>query len=61
MSGRLKEELRCDCGNLMARLLNDEIEMKCRRCKRKVKMSIRGSDREDEVLLKALGCGCDSM
>jgi len=27
-------ELRCGCGNLMARILDEGIELKCRRCKR---------------------------
>jgi len=31
---REKEELRCECGNLVARLVEDGLEIKCRRCKR---------------------------
>jgi hypothetical protein len=27
-------ELRCGCGNLLARLVGREVELKCRRCKR---------------------------
>lgn len=27
-------ELRCGCGNLIARILDEGIELKCRRCKR---------------------------
>ncbi len=29
-----KDELRCECGNLMARVNPRGIELKCRRCKR---------------------------
>ena len=28
------EELRCDCGALLARLVGDRVELKCRKCKR---------------------------
>jgi len=28
--------LRCDCGNLLARLVAQGVEIKCRRCKRQV-------------------------
>ena len=28
--------LRCCCGSLLARLVNDGVELKCRRCKRQV-------------------------
>jgi hypothetical protein len=30
------EPLRCHCGNLLARLVPEGVEIKCRRCKRKV-------------------------
>jgi len=30
------ESLRCDCGSLLARLVEDGVEIKCRRCKRRV-------------------------
>jgi phage FluMu protein Com len=29
-------ELRCDCGNLLARRVDGGVELKCRRCKRTV-------------------------
>lgn len=29
-----ESECRCDCGNLLARLSTEGIELKCRRCKR---------------------------
>jgi hypothetical protein len=32
--------LRCACGNLMARLIDGRIELKCRRCKRTVYIPI---------------------
>lgn len=28
------EDLRCLCGNLVARIIKDQIELKCKRCKR---------------------------
>jgi hypothetical protein len=28
--------LRCDCGSLLARVVADGVELKCRRCKRRV-------------------------
>ncbi|GEM_PF-1496859 len=28
------EDLRCLCGNLVARIVRDQIELKCKRCKR---------------------------
>ena len=33
-----KQELRCECGSLLARLQRGEIELKCRRCKRVIVM-----------------------
>ena len=33
---REKNSLRCDCGNLLARLVPGGVELKCRRCKRQV-------------------------
>ncbi|OGW76477.1 MAG: hypothetical protein A3J72_10125 [Nitrospirae bacterium RIFCSPHIGHO2_02_FULL_40_19] len=29
-----KDEIRCECGSLLARLTKDKLEVKCRRCKR---------------------------
>ena len=29
-------DLRCDCGSLVARLVSEGVEIKCRRCKRLV-------------------------
>ncbi len=34
--GTPRAELRCDCGNLLARLVEGGVELKCRRCKRTV-------------------------
>jgi len=34
------DELRCDCGSLMARVTVRGIELKCRRCKRVVVVAI---------------------
>lgn len=30
------QSFRCHCGNLLARLVADGVELKCRRCKRRV-------------------------
>jgi phage FluMu protein Com len=30
------EPVRCDCGNLLARLVPGGVEIKCRRCKRTI-------------------------
>lgn len=40
MSHRSDRELRCACGNLMARVTTAGIELKCRRCKRKVTLPV---------------------
>jgi phage FluMu protein Com len=34
--------LRCCCGSLLARLVPDGVELKCRRCKRRVIVPIEG-------------------
>lgn len=34
------QEARCECGNLLARLRPNGVELKCRRCKRTVVLSI---------------------
>jgi len=31
-----ENSLRCGCGSLLARLVEDGVELKCRRCKRQV-------------------------
>ncbi len=33
-------ELRCECGNLIARRVGDRIELKCRRCKRVIGLAV---------------------
>jgi len=33
-------QLRCDCGSLLARLVAQGVEIKCRRCKRQVILPI---------------------
>jgi hypothetical protein len=37
------DELRCDCGSLLARLTAEGVELKCRRCKRRVVIPITAS------------------
>jgi hypothetical protein len=34
--------LRCCCGNLLARLVAEGVELKCRRCKRRVIVPLQG-------------------
>ena len=41
--------LRCHCGNLLARLVPDGVEIKCRRCKRKVIIPISPERRHPKV------------
>jgi hypothetical protein len=36
--------LRCHCGSLLARLVPDGVEIKCRRCKRRVVIPISSSE-----------------
>ena len=37
------EEMRCSCGNLLARLVANGVELKCRRCKRTVVLPLGGN------------------
>lgn len=48
------EVLRCDCGRLLARVLNGAIELKCARCKRVV--IIVGGRRFEERGTQACAC-----
>ncbi|WP_447974142.1 hypothetical protein [Nitrospira sp. Kam-Ns4a] len=34
--GRIADEFRCECGQLMARWLQEGIQLKCKRCRRLV-------------------------
>lgn len=34
-------ELRCECGSLVAKLVGDGLELKCRRCKRLALISLQ--------------------
>jgi hypothetical protein len=38
-----RDEMRCSCGNLLARLVTGGVELKCRRCKRTVVLPLEGS------------------
>jgi len=40
------QEARCECGNLLARLVPNGVELKCRRCKRTVVLSIGEQPKE---------------
>ncbi len=35
-----RAEMRCCCGNLLARLVSGSVEVKCRRCKRTVTLPL---------------------
>ena len=39
-------DLRCGCGSLVARLVNGRIEIKCRRCRRTVRIALAALDAE---------------
>jgi len=39
--------LRCHCGSLLARLVRQGVEIKCRRCKRRVVLPLSKSTLED--------------
>ena len=39
---RQNDAVRCECGNLLAKLTRKGLEVKCRRCKRKQLLSVRG-------------------
>lgn len=38
------DDCRCLCGNLLARVVDGEVELKCRRCKRTLRVPIAGGD-----------------
>jgi len=40
--GARGSEVRCDCGSLLARWTQDGVELKCRRCKRRVVIPVSG-------------------
>jgi hypothetical protein len=39
---RENDSLRCSCGSLLARLVPDGVELKCRRCKRQIIVPLNG-------------------
>lgn len=43
---REHEDFRCACGSLLARVVADGVELKCRRCKRTVVIPIDGGTTE---------------
>ncbi len=53
---RAGDDLRCDCGKLLARVLHSVLELKCSRCKR-VTLVVDGRRFEPAG---APGCTCDS-
>jgi len=48
------EDLRCACGSLLARFEAGVLELKCRRCKRLVRVRIPGG----RAVRIELGCPC---
>lgn len=46
-----KDELRCECGSLMARITEEGVEIKCRRCKRRVIIPLKIRDWERKIRL----------
>jgi hypothetical protein len=44
IAARAHEDLRCGCGSLLARLVPDGVELKCRRCKRTVVIPLTGEE-----------------
>jgi len=40
-----QRDCRCLCGNLLARVVGDRVELKCRRCKRTLLVPIAGGRR----------------
>jgi phage FluMu protein Com len=51
MSRRAANELRCQCGSLLARLVAGEVELRCRRCKRAVTLELRVGLEDHRVLV----------
>ena len=43
------EDCRCDCGSLLARLVAEAVEVKCRRCKRVVRIHLPAAARPREA------------
>ena len=41
---REEDALRCHCGSLLARVVPDGVEIKCRRCKRRVVIPLSAGD-----------------
>ncbi len=42
-AGPEPDECRCLCGSLLARVVDGEVELKCRRCKRTLRVAIAGA------------------
>ena len=43
------DDCRCLCGNLLARVIDDRVELKCRRCKRTVSIPLATGSRPVRV------------
>ena len=44
-----REEIRCECGSLVAKLIGSNIELKCRRCKRLALIPLEEFKRAESV------------
>jgi phage FluMu protein Com len=49
------DELRCGCGSLLARLVGEGVELKCRRCKRTLVLSLQALQQTNVVEMWPLG------
>ena len=43
------EEARCGCGSLLARVVDGDVELKCRRCKRVWRIALAGAPAHPEA------------
>ena len=46
------DDMRCGCGNLLARWVEGGVELKCRRCKRTVVLPVEGASSVAERSLR---------
>ncbi len=50
-------DLRCSCGSLLARIEAGDLEIRCRRCKRTVRLELRRAPSGGGRLIVARCCG----
>jgi phage FluMu protein Com len=56
-AGGTRDDLRCLCGSLLARLVPEGVEVKCRRCKRRVVIPLS----EQEPVRRAFSPGSETV